>query len=183
MAEKSDEELMQGVARGEMAGLEALLTRYKDRMLGYLTRTVQDQALAEDLFQETFLRVYRSRESYRFPLKFSTWLYTIARNLCLNELEKKGVRKSVLLHAGREDMEGDGLALEETLAAPGPDPLALLQDEERRGMVVKAMGELPEEQRTVLHLTAYEEMGYEEIAGILGCTRGALKVRVHRAYR
>jgi len=184
MAEKTDEVLMDEVAHGDLTGLETLIGRYKHKMLHYLSRTVEDAVLAEDLFQEVFLRVYKSREKYRFPLKFSTWLYTIARNLCLNEMEKRGLRKSVSLSEFRgSSEEGDSLTVEETLASETEDPLAQLQSKDRREIVQKALMELPEEQRTLLFLNAYEGMSYEEISGIVGCSRGAVKVRFFRAYR
>lgn len=183
MDERTDEELMRQVGQGDLAGVEPLVLRYQDRLLRFLTRIAGDAALAEDLFQETFLRVYQAREKYRYPMNFAAWLFTIARRLCLNEIAKRGKRRTVSLQTPLRDDRADGLTLEETLASEEADPLATLEAGERSRMLEQALEGLPEQERTILHLNLVEGMRYKEIAGVAGCSAGAIKARFFRAFR
>ncbi|MGH7819493.1 MAG: RNA polymerase sigma factor [Candidatus Binatia bacterium] len=171
---KGDEELMLAYGAGDAKAFEELFDRYKGRIYRYFLRHVSDWAVAEDLFQKTFLRVHEARERYRPSASFATWIYTIATNLLRDELRKEGL-------AGELPIDGARPNHEPVQEGAGPEGRA--SRAELRDRIARAVRELPIEQREAFVLGKYEGRGYLEIAEILGCSEGAVKVRIHRAIK
>jgi RNA polymerase sigma-70 factor, ECF subfamily len=173
-----DATLMLRVKQGDTAAFEELVDKYKQPVTNLLARTLHDPAEAEDLAQNVFFQVYKSAHRYRVSAKFSTWLYTIARNLGLNEIRRRSRHPADSLDAEHRDQEDQPLRqYEDKKAFSAPD--ALLQ-EELTSKVEEALAGLPEKQRTALLLCREDEMSYEEIAAVLGCSLSATKSLIHR---
>ena len=177
MAMDQDLELMLRVRRGDAESFEALLTRHRAPLINYFLRMVHDRALAEDLAQEVFLRVYRARERWKPDAKFSTWLYRIATNLALNALRDA---KGTASRAASEDGNGD----DETSRLPDPHPSVVehLMASEREEIIRRAVESLPASQRAAVVLHKYQDVDYRQIAKILGVTESAVKSLLFRAY-
>jgi RNA polymerase sigma-70 factor (ECF subfamily) len=142
-------------------------------------RTLPDATEAEDLAQHVFLQVFKSAVRYEPSAKFSTWIFTIARNLCLNEIRRRARHPAESLdHAGDEGEDQQPRQVEDKRSDSPPD--ALLR-EELVEKVEWALAQLPEKQRTALLLCRESELSYEEIAKIVGCTLSATKSLIHRA--
>lgn len=180
LASQTDEALMARVACGFHDAFEVLLNRYQTAMITFCYSFVRDYALAEDLAQETFLRVFRAAKSYRPMAKFTTWLYKIAANLCINALKKGKLRRTLSLDqpAG---LDADGSRLVEKVASDDPQPLTEVENKELQGILRAAINQLPDEQRSTLTLIEYHYLNYREVAEILGVTVSAIKMRVKRA--
>jgi RNA polymerase sigma-70 factor (ECF subfamily) len=176
----SDEQLMARLAGGSNAAFEELLARYETPMLTFCYAFMRDRDAAEDLAQETFMRVFRNASRYQPVAKFTTWLYKIAANLCINELKKRGLRQNRSLDepAGSDP---DGSRVIERIASPEGSPLSAAEDHEAQMLIDKAISHLPEDQRTTLVMVEYHHMPYQDIAEVLGVTVSAIKMRVKRA--
>jgi RNA polymerase sigma-70 factor (ECF subfamily) len=146
-------------------------------LLIVIARTIGRDADAEDLAQDVFVRVYRSAPRYQPTAKFSTWLYTIARRVCLNHARAQTFRRWFSL-AGDDDQDDPP---NDPPDPRTPDPLIDMERRELRRVVAQAVASLPERLRFAVVLRRYEELSYEEIAQILGCSVTAAKLRVHRA--
>ena len=166
----SDEELMQGVGQGSSGSFEALYGRYRRRLYNFILRYVQDEALAEDLFQEAFLRLLRAAPRWRPRARLSTWLYRVALNLCIDSSRKR--RESDLDPAAAE-----------ALVDRRPGPQDRLQASEMAQWLKAEVARLPAEQRAVLLLRVYEGLSEREVAEVVGCPVGTVKSRLHYALR
>lgn len=179
---RSDVQLMLGVKAGDEASFELLLRKYRNPLVSYLYRMVRDAATAEDLAQEVFLRVYRSRKQYAPSAKFTTWMFRIATNLALNARRDGRYRQFEVsvdqppVESGRDDPP----VLEVADRQPGIERALIERD--RAAMIRRAVDALPEKQRAAVLLHKYQELDYDEIAGILGCSESALKSLLFRAY-
>lgn len=175
-----DEQLMKELAAGNHDAFEELLRRYETQVITFCYAFMRNRDSAEDLAQETFLRVFRNAARYMPVAKFTTWLYKIAANLCINELKKGQIRHSRSLDepAGSDP---DGTRIIERLANKGDAPLTEAEKHEAQGMIERAIAHLPDDQRTTLVMVEYHHMPYQEIAEILGVTVSAIKMRVKRA--
>ena len=161
---------------GSVEAFDLLVARYKDPLAAYLYRFLGDARESEDLLQETFLRVFRNRHSYRRIARFSTWLYTIAGNLARSEYRKRRRRRVTSLQGiNRDDEEYEVEIPDETFR---PDTLAngALQDE----AIQVAFRQIPEEFREVVVLRDIQQLAYEEIAEITGLPMGTVKSRINR---
>lgn len=166
-AKAIDHALMRRVQRDEYDAFEELVDRYKTRLVNVIYRMLNDQNEAEDLVQETFLRVWTHRQDYDFSYCLSTWIYTIALNLAKNELRKRRKFKFFSLL----DMTEKGLEL--------PDPK--LGPSALGHMLEGAIGKLPGKYKEAFLLRDVEQLPYEEVAQILGVPLGTVKSRVNRA--
>jgi RNA polymerase sigma-70 factor (ECF subfamily) len=180
MAEPMDQDaaLMLRVKGGDREAFTTLVDKYKQPVMNLVYYMVQDPDEAEDLAQQVFLQVYRSAHRYQITARFSTWLFTIARNLSLNELRRRRRRPTEPLeqpYPEREDSPPRQLPDPRSFSPPE----ALLQ-EELRQKIEKALADLPEKQRTAILLCRQEDVSYEEIARILGCSLSATKSLIHR---
>ncbi|MGD0088483.1 MAG: RNA polymerase sigma factor [Planctomycetota bacterium] len=179
-AKVSDEALMERLANGSHAAFEELLSRYEAPVLTFCYAFMRNRELSEDLAQETFLRVFRNSSRYQPVAKFTTWLYRIAANLCINELKKGKLRQGMSLDepAGPDP---DGSKIIDRIASEEGSPLSDVESQEVQQLIGKAIDHLPDDQRTTLVLVEYHHMPYQEIAEILGVTVSAIKMRVKRA--
>jgi RNA polymerase sigma-70 factor (ECF subfamily) len=176
-----DAALMLQVAAGDEAGYSVLVQKYYRAIIHFLFRMVQNQAIAEELAQEVFLRVYRSRESYRAEAKFSTWLYRIATNLAVNfarDTKYERTAQTVCLDAPDEEtgttpeVADSGLSAEEQLLR-----------EERMTAIRAHVMALPERQRMAVLMHKYQGMDYREIGQTLKLSESATKSLLFRAYQ
>lgn len=180
MAIDSDLELMLRVRSGDADSFELLLSRHRRPLISYFCRMVRDPALAEDLAQEVFLRVYLARERYQPEARFTTWLYRIATNLALNAIRDR--RDS---RAEAEPVNDQGDALESPAARiPDAAPTAeqALMQSDRERTIRQAVQDLPDNQRAAVILHKYQEVEYRQIAKILGVSESAVKSLLFRAY-
>jgi len=178
---RSDVQLMLDVKAGDEVSFELLLHRYRTPLVHFLYRMVRNQANAEDLAQEVFLRVYRAREQYEPSAKFTTWMFRIATNLALNA-KRDGRHRQLEVTIGEpgEADEGHPPPVEVADDQPGIESELIARD--RTAMIRRAIEALPEKQRAAVLLHKYQEMGYDEIAKILQCSESALKSLLFRAY-
>jgi RNA polymerase sigma-70 factor (ECF subfamily) len=179
-----DAELMLRVRAGDQASFALLLERHRGPVIHFLYRMVLNQPVAEELAQEVFLRVYRSRETYEPTAKFTTWLFRIATHLALNHIrdgkhEKNQDRLESSGHvAGRhEDAEPV-----RQVADRGPNVEQSLLRQARLDEVRDAIAALPDKQRAAVMMHKYEELEYSQIAQALGCSESAVKSLLFRAY-
>ena len=172
MHELSDEELMELVKGDDSrAPFEELLSRHEKRLVNYLHRTVGDFELAENLAQETFLRIYRIRHEYEPTAKFKTFLYKIATNLAIDEFRKRDRHK--------EDLKDD--FSNESDKRKNPDENVI--SSERTRIVKECLLKLDEKHRTVVVMKWFEGLKYEQIAKILGISVGTVKSRIFYALK
>ena len=164
MAEGSDEELMLALQSGELAAFDALFRRHYESVRTLCSRISGTPALGDDLAQETFLRVLRHRATFRGDARLTTWLYRIARNLCLEQVAR----------AARDRQLAERWKAEAPVSR-GPEG----SDESEQ--LATALDSLTPDQREVLVLCRYHDLPFTEIGAILGCTAGAARVRAHRA--
>ena len=173
-----DAALMLRVKKGDAAAFAQLVDKYKQPVMNLAYRTLRNLTEAEDIAQNVFVQVYKSAGRYEPSAKFSTWLFTIARNLCLNEIRRRSWHPAESLdemHAGTDDQPLHQVE-DKRLASP---PEQLLHGE-LEDKIADALAELPENQRTALLLCRQEELNYEEIAKVLGCSVSATKSLIHR---
>jgi RNA polymerase sigma-70 factor (ECF subfamily) len=171
-----DVRLMLALRAGDESAFGALFQRWSGPLLRYVERMVRDAASAEELVQETFLRMYRARERYQPDARFSTWLYTIATRLALNELRRPRRQHP---HRSTDEDEAEGAPLVLAGSTPRADDVAHAR---RVGASVEtALAALPERQRAALWLSAVEGLSYAEIAETLETTEKSVKALVHRA--
>ena len=179
MADETDEELMRRLRAGEELALNTLMVRWEKPLLGYLLRQVGNEAVATDLAEETFVRLYEARGSYEGRGRFSTWLYTIATNLSRNHHRWRARHPSVSLDAPLA--AGAGAALCDVLPAPARSPDEDVARSDTARVVREAVERLPEEQRTALLLFEFQDLPHAEIGAILGCSHKAVETRLYRA--
>ena len=174
-----DEADMAQLATGHDGALNALMDRHAGALFGFLCRFVGDQDAADDLAQETFVRVYQHRTEFKPGRRFSTWLFTIAGNLARNHLRARSRRPEVPLDAGGQDDDGPSLA--DSLPAVGGTPADHAQREEQQAAVRHAVAELPDDLREAIVLCELEDRSVAEAAGILTTTVKAVESRLYRA--
>jgi RNA polymerase sigma-70 factor (ECF subfamily) len=177
-SEEQDRLDMGRLAAGQDSALNALMERHAGKLHHYLLRSLQNEAEAADLAQETFVRVYQNRHRFKRDASFSTWLYAIASNLVRDRFRWRQRHRKISLDDTRQPDGGD---LHEALPEQGPDPSERLQTEEQAQAVRQAVAGLPEDLRLPLILAEYEGKSQAEIAGILDCTVKAVEMRVYRA--
>jgi RNA polymerase sigma-70 factor (ECF subfamily) len=172
-----DAELMLRVKEGDGASFGVLLDKHRSSVVHFLYRMVQDQAVSEELAQEVFLRVYRSRASYEPTAKFTTWLFRIATHLALNALrDGKNDRSQERL----DDDSGKRPAREVSDRRPNVEEHLVY--EARLNEIRRAIAQLPDKQRAAVLMHKYQEMEYSQIAKVLDCSESAVKSLLFRAY-
>lgn len=176
--DEQDARDMARLARGHDAALNELMERHAQRLFHYLVRSLQDEAEAADLAQETFVKVYQNRAKFDPQQKFTTWLYAIASNLVRDRYRWRARHPQTSLDAENDQTE---TSLKHSLRASEPTPEQLLQSEERAETVRQAVAALPEELRQPLILAVYQELPQAEIAQILKCSVKAVETRIYRA--
>jgi RNA polymerase sigma-70 factor (ECF subfamily) len=174
----ADAGLMLRVKQGDREAFADLVEKYKQPVANLAYRTLGDATEAEDLAQQVFIQVFKAAHRYEVTARFSTWLFTIARNLCLNEIRRRSRHPAESLD--KPVGEGDdtlGRQVEDYRAEAPPNVLLQNELEEK---IEAALQDLPEKQRTAILLCRQEDVSYEEIAEILGVSVSATKSLIHR---
>src|SRR5579863_561724 len=172
-----DAQLMLRVREGDETSFALLLERHRGPVVNFLHRMIQNRAISEELAQEVFLRVYRSRESYEPTAKFTTWLFRIATHLALNWI-RDGKKEKSNESLNEEVMEG----MERQVAAREPSVEQTMIYEVKVQEIRKAIEALPEKQRAAVLMHKYQGLDYSQISGALSCTESAVKSLLFRAY-
>jgi RNA polymerase sigma-70 factor (ECF subfamily) len=175
-----DIRLMLRVRADEAGAFEELVTRYQRRLVAVMHHLVGNTEEAEDLAQEVFLRVYRSRQKYRPRSRFSTWLFTIANNLALNSLRSRQRKPVVPLSTTDSGPLGPRPA-EQLVHDTSSGPMQKVQKQELAEIIRHAIDQLNERQRMAVVLNKFEDMNYAEIAEVMGLTTKAIKSLLSRA--
>ena len=171
----SDEQLIAQFQSGNETAYIELVNRYRDRLINFVFQFLGDFEKAEDVVQDTMLKLYEKKHYYKEIAKFSTWLYTIARNLANTELRKQKRRRTTLLsNMSREEKEYE-------LPAIQPDTGAEVQSEYVEKQIQNAIHALPEHFKTVIILRDIQELSYDEISSIVDVPIGTIKSRINRA--
>lgn len=172
-----DAELMLRVRNGDQASFQMLLERHRGPVIHFLYRMVQNQAVAEELAQEAFLRVYRSRETYEPTAKFTTWLFRIATHLALNWI-RDGKNEKAQQSLDQEMSDGATRQVADRSRTVEEE----LVYQSRLREVRQAIECLPAKQRAAVMMHKYDELEYSEIAKVLSCSESAVKSLLFRAY-
>ena len=172
-----DAQLMLRVRDGDTAAFGQLLERHRNPVAGFMYRMVQNQGVAEELAQEVFLRVYRSRATYEPTAKFTTWMFRIATHVALNWLRDNKNQKS---QESLDEDIADGVGRQ--LPDLTPTTEQRMVADSRLEEVRRAIGKLPDKQRAAVLMHKYRELEYSQIARTLECSEGAVKSLLFRAY-
>ena len=172
--ELTDEVLIKQFQSGDVRAFNKLVIRYKDRLLNFIYGYVNDIDRAEDLVQDTFMKVYIHKDSYQEIAKFSTWMYTIAANLAKTELRKIKRRKTFSI----SDLSKDDREYE--IHSSDKDPSELDSFDNMKIKIQKALVKLPLDFRTIIILRDFQELSYEEISNIVNVPLGTVKSRINR---
>lgn len=174
-----DSAVVKRFLEGEQRAFGILVDRYDNRLVNFVYRTIGDRERAQDLVQETFIRVYRHLHRFDPTKKFSTWIYTIASNLAKNELRNRSRNPLVFFQTIKKNWAADHRPLEWEDNSFKPDDL--YRKRHLREVVEKAVSELPEHHRVVFVLRELQGKTYEEIAEITAVNLGTVKSRLNRA--
>ncbi len=170
----SDEDLIERFQNGDLYAFDLIVKRYKEQLLNFVYRFVGNQEEAEDIVQETFLRVYRKRKAYKRIAKFSTWIYTIAGNLSRTELRRRKRRK--LFSVSEMGFEDRDYEISDEVYNPENKVDGLIQEE----IIHREINNLSPRFREVIILRDVQELSYEEISKIIKVPIGTVKSRVNR---
>jgi RNA polymerase sigma-70 factor (ECF subfamily) len=178
LRDETDEALMARYQRGEVRAFELLLARHRKPVYNFIFRFVGDRSQAEDLLQETFLRVIKGADGYQREAKFTTWLYTIARNQCVDLSRRMKLRRMASLDAPTSD---DGATLLDVVPDGGAEVDRLANDGELQTRLKTAIHQLNEEQREVFLMRELLQMQFKEIAEVTGVPENTVKSRMRYA--
>lgn len=167
--------LMERIGEGDHAAFRALVERHQHAVIGTVAKMLGNASESEDIAQQVFLRIWKNAKRYRPDAKFTTYLFTITRNLVFNETRRKSRKKEV---SSDEREENSNLLIE---ASPDRQPDSELLQAELQRAVDDAIASLPEAQRMAVVLRRYEQLSYEEIAGVLNLSVSAVKSLLFRA--
>lgn len=172
-----DVALMLSFQKGDDRAFDVLFAKYTRPLVNFANRLLANRERAEEIAQEVFLEVHRARKTYAPRARFSTWIYRMSTNRCLNEL-RRPERRIMVSKPNDADAEdrNDPEPVED-----GPDPLATLQGRRLLESIQVAMGDLPEQQRTAIILCRYHALSYREIAEVMETTESAVRSLIHRA--
>lgn len=170
--------LLERAKSGDIIAFEELIGSYQKRVFNLALRIIGNYDDAADLAQEAFVRIYKAISSFKEQSSFSTWVYRITTNVCLDEIRKRKNRKVVYID---EDIQTDDGEMKRQVISSDPGPDEAAERSEIRRIVNDAINRLPEEQRVVITLRDLQGMSYEEIARILELPAGTVKSRINRA--
>jgi len=175
MPHDPDRQIIQEIRNGQPRRFAVLVDRHRDRALTLAFRMVGSREVAEELVQDSFVRAYRSLDDFRGDARFATWFHRIVYNVCMTNVMRKREREVLMGPDAEGDLSGD-------LAAPveETDQLKLLEDAELQDLLGRAIGRLPEKQRTAVTLFYVQDLTYEEIAGVMGQPIGSVKTHLFR---
>ncbi|HEX4417839.1 MAG TPA: RNA polymerase sigma factor [Kofleriaceae bacterium] len=178
--EDADEDLMVLYQRGEVRAFEVLLTRHRKPVYNFILRFVGDKETAEDLLQEAFMRVIRGAEAYKRQAKFTTWLYTIARNLCVDQTRRRKHRKHASLDAPMDASDDSGTLLD---VIPSNEMASDRKsvNKQLHATMQRAIEALSDEQREVFLMREFLDMPFRQIADVVGVPENTVKSRMRYA--
>ncbi|MBC7172001.1 MAG: RNA polymerase sigma factor [Polyangiaceae bacterium] len=177
-----DEILLERFNEGHVDAFEELLARYRRPVFNFVLRSVRDVGRAEEILQEVFLRVVQRSGEFRGHSKFSTWLYTIARNQCIDHGRKMAFRRHASLDAPSHASEGDqGPTLLDRVASQGPGSDREAIGRQLKEAIERAIEELPEEQREVFLMRQVQNLAFKDIATVVGTSENTVKSRMRYA--
>lgn len=175
----NDKLLLKRAKKGDVEAFEQLIGQYQKKVFNIALRMIGNPEDASELAQEVFIRIYRSLANFKEEASFSTWIYRITTNVCLDEIRKrKNTHNTVSLDEEVSLEDGD---VRMQVADHRPTPEAVVERNEVQRMVQEAIGQLSEEHRTALVLRDIQGMSYEEISRITQCPEGTVKSRINRA--
>lgn len=178
MSEASDEALLSSYQAGDVRAFETLLGRYRGPLFNFLLRSSRDRGCAEELYQEVWMKVIERCDDFRGDAKFSTWLYTIARNLSIDHQRRMKFRGHVSLEVSRPE---SGLPMGERVSNPGPTTEQLAMGGLVRDRIAAAVEALPAEQREVFLLRQLQGLAFREIGEVVGIPANTVKSRMRYA--
>lgn len=178
MSEPSDEWLLSAYRDGDASAFEALLGRYRGPLFNVVLRSVRDRGRAEEIYQDVWMKVIERCDDFRGDAKFSTWLYAIARNLCIDHQRKMKHRRHASLS---QPQPGSEQTLEDKAPNPGPSTDALAAGRLLQDRIAAAVEALPEDQRDVFLLRQLQGLGFNEIAEVVGISANTAKSRMRYA--
>ena len=179
----SDEQLLYRYTQGETAAFETLVKRYRRELFHFLVRFLGDAALAEDVFQETFLQVHLSAGGFDVNRRLRPWLFTIAVNKARDAMRSRSRRSAADLDAEVPGPDHDGVRFVDLMPAESPSPSESIENQETAEAVRTVVRTMPEHLRTVLLLGYFHELPYKDIAEILDVPMGTVKSRLHVAVK
>jgi len=177
MVEDRHAQLMLMFQSGDSGAFRELYEEYRFPLLNFIYRFCQDRRIAEELCHEVFIRVYRSAPTYEVTAKFSTWIYRIATNICLNEL--RSGKYQYELESSYPDAQGKEVPVYEDTNQERADDS--MEARERHAAVRQAISQLPKKQRLAVLLSIYQQLSYRDIGERIGCSEGAVKSMIHRS--
>lgn len=180
-SEVTDEELMLSFRGGDVRAFEQLVVRHRTPVFNFILRFSGQRARAEDLLQETWLKVVRGATDWQPRARFTTWVYTIARNLCVDSARKESYRKTESLDAPSSTADGEGRPMGEQLPSAGESPERGAHNQRVRPLIEAALRSLPQEQREVFLLREYSGIPFKEIAVVTGVPENTVKSRMRYA--
>src|SRR5262245_36598111 len=180
LQDEADEDLMVQYQQGEVRAFEILLGRHRRPVYNFIFRFVGDKETAEDLLQEAFLRVIKGAEAYKRQAKFTTWLYTIARNLCVDQTRRRKHRKHASLDAPMSAHEDSSTLLDVIPSGEMPSDRKSVSKELHETMQ-RAIAALSDEQREVFLMREFLDMPFKQIAEVVGVPENTVKSRMRYA--
>jgi RNA polymerase sigma-70 factor (ECF subfamily) len=176
----SDEQLLEAYLQGERGAFRELIGRYSNELLHFLTRFLGSRAAAEDVFQDTFLQIHLSAETFDTSRRFKPWLFTIAANKA-RDYHRKHTRRAPMSLSAPMGEAGESRPYVDLLEADLPDPDAPIADAERSRIVKNIIDDMPVHLREILLLSYFQRLSYNQIADSLGIPLGTVKSRLHTA--
>lgn len=177
----TDEQLFDQYRGGDLGSLRTLIDRHHDALLRFLTRLTGQPTFADDVFQETFLQIHQSSDTFDSSRRFRPWLFTIAANKARDYLRKKGRRRTLDLSAPVDAGRDGGLSFVDLLEVSIPPPEARLESQELSQRVQGVLDEMPLPLREILLLAYFQRLSYLQIADELEIPLGTVKSRLHSA--
>ena len=177
---RSDEQLLDAYCQGDEVAFDLLMRRYRNELLHFLIRFLGSRAAAEDVFQETFLQIHLSAETFDVSRRFKPWLFTIAANKARDHHRKHGRRSPLSLDVTAGE-EGEGVGFVDLLDAELPGPESPILDSERSRLVKDVVDGMPSHLREILLMSYFLRMSYNQIADALEIPLGTVKSRLHSA--
>jgi len=178
--DRTDEQLLHDYREGDRAAFETLMLRYRNELLHFLIRFLGSRAAAEDVFQETFLQIHLSADTFDVERRFKPWLFTIAANKA-RDYHRRNAKRSALSLDASPGEDGERVGFVDLLDAELPTPEAPILDSERSGLVKDVVDSLPAHLREILLLSYFQRMSYNQIADALQIPLGTVKSRLHSA--
>jgi RNA polymerase sigma-70 factor (ECF subfamily) len=177
----TDEALMIRYQRGDRTAFAQLVRRHQGALYNFAFRQLRTQSVAEDVVQEAFIRVVQNAADFKHEARFTTWLYTIARNLCIDQMRKRALRKHPSLDEARSGEDGDGPTLGEQTADTRASVERDAAGSEIKIRIARAVEALPDEQREVFLMREVANLPFKEIADITGVPENTVKSRMRYA--